>query len=214
MLNYIWSFLIIAGIIFASFTGNIESLGDCVITSAKDALDLLILMAGVVSMWNGFLTIAEESGLVKYLSYKMKPFLWFLFPNIPKDHIANDYICANFIANILGLGWACTPTGLQAMKALKELEQERQKKHRFTHTNLSENHPVTLQTDTASDEMCTFLILNISSLQIIPMNMIAYRAQYGSPAPMAVIAPGLISTTLTTIIAVIICKIMCRREYS
>lgn len=191
MLNYIWSFLIITGIIYASFTGRIEGLNESIISSAKDAVDLLILMAGVIGMWSGFLNIAEESGLTKYLSEKMRPLLHFLFPNIPKNHEANDYICANFIANILGLGWACTPTGLKAMKALKKLHED---------------------CDTASDEMCTFLILNISSLQIIPMNMIAYRASYGSPSPMAVIAPGLISTAITTILAVIICTILTRKK--
>lgn len=215
MLNYIWSFLIIAGIMFASFTGNIENVSNSIISSAKDAIDLLIVMAGVVSMWNGFLTIADDSGLVKYLSYKMKPLLRFLFPNIPKDHVANDYICANFIANILGLGWACTPTGLQAMKALQELERQRRVNNRRPHSDFHGCHLNTLPADidneyTASDEMCTFLILNISSLQIIPMNMIAYRAQYGSPSPMAVIAPGFISTLLTTCIAIVICRIMCR----
>ncbi|MBQ8086318.1 MAG: nucleoside recognition protein [Lachnospiraceae bacterium] len=191
MLNYIWSFLIITGIIYASFTGQIEGLNESIISSAKDAVDLLILMAGVIGMWSGFLNIAEESGLTKYLSEKMRPLLHFLFPNIPKNHEANDYICANFIANILGLGWACTPTGLKAMKALKKLHED---------------------CDTASDEMCTFLILNISSLQIIPMNMIAYRASYGSPSPMAVIAPGLISTAITTILAVIICTILTKKR--
>lgn len=212
MLNYIWSILIIAGIIAASFTGNIENINEGIINSAKDAVDLLVLMAGVVGMWNGFLSIAEGSGLTKYLSEKMRPLLRFLFPNLPPDHIANDYISANFIANILGLGWACTPTGLQAMKALKQLEIERQRtekrhisgKNKFTDN--ASDHSIY----TASNEMCTFLILNISSLQLIPMNMIAYRSQYGSPSPMAVIAPGLITTALTTLIAVVICRIMCR----
>ena len=193
MLNFIWSFLIFSGIIFASFTGNIENLGNDIISSAKDAIDLLIFMAGIVAMWNGFLTIAEDSGLVKHLSCKMKPLLHFLFPAIPKDHIANDYICANFIANILGLGWASTPTGLLAMKALKELEVGQHE---------------------ASDEMCTFLILNISSLQLIPMNMIAYRAQYGSISPLAIIAPGLLTTTFTTLIAIVICRIMCHKKHN
>lgn len=212
MLNYIWSFLIIAGIIVAAFTGNIESINEGIINSTKDAMDLLVLMAGVVGMWSGFLSIAEGSGLTKYLSEKMRPLLHFLFPNIPPEHIANDYIAANFIANILGLGWACTPTGLQAMKALNQLETERleAEKNRKIGNNLFTGTISDHTTYTASDEMCTFLILNISSLQLIPMNMIAYRSQYGSPAPMAVIAPGLITTALTTLIAVVICRIMCR----
>lgn len=214
MLNYVWSLLILVGIITAALTGNIENMSQGILTSSKDAVDLLILMAGVVSMWSGFLKIAEESGLTSYLSKKMKPLLHFLFPNIPQNHIANDYICANFIANILGLGWACTPTGLQAMKAMKQLEYERQEagKNNTNRTNSFSKTASAHTTDTASDEMCTFLILNISSLQLIPMNLIAYRTQYGSPAPMAVIAPGLITTALTTIIAIILCRILCKRS--
>lgn len=197
MLNHIWSFLILIGITVAAFTGNIESISNSIIDSAGDAVNLLILMAGVVSMWSGFLSVAEESGLTKFLAKKMKPILRFLFPNLPTDHPAADYISANFIANILGLGWACTPTGIEAMKELKNLAGKD-----------TISHPV--NTDTASDEMCTFLILNISSLQLIPMNLIAYRTKYGSPAPMAVIAPGLITTSITTILAVVICRLLVR----
>ena len=199
MLNHIWSFLILTGIAIAAFTGNIENINNSIIDSAGDAINLLILMAGVVSMWSGFLSVAEESGLTKFLAKKMKPLLRFLFPNLPVDHPAADYISANFIANILGLGWACTPTGIEAMKALKDLAGKDPLSH-------------TANTDTASDEMCTFLILNISSLQLIPMNLIAYRTRYGSPAPMAVIAPGLITTSITTISAVIICGLLVRHH--
>lgn len=144
-------------------------------------------------MWNGMLSIAKNSGLIDNLTEKMRPLLRILFPNLPRNHIANMYISANFIANILGLGWACTPTGIQAMQALKQLEEERGRDPTI-----------------ASNEMCTFLLLNISSLQLIPINMIAYRTQYGSANPMAVVGPSLIATALTTILAFIICKIMCR----
>lgn len=195
MLNKIWSLLILIGIATAVFTNNIVNISENIISSAGEAVSLLILMAGVVSMWSGFLAIAEDSGLTKHLAVKMKPLLHFLFPNIPDGHPAADYISANFIANILGLGWACTPTGLEAMKALNELDAA----HKSEHIS---------PPDTASDEMCTFLILNISSLQLIPMNLIAYRSQYGSAAPMAVIAPGLITTMMTTILAVILCKLL------
>lgn len=191
MLNYIWGFLILAGIITAAFTGNLEAVCNGIIDSAQDAVELLFLMLGVISMWSGFLSVAEGSGLTARLSCKMKPVIRFLFPQLPSGHPAEDYICANFIANILGLGWACTPTGIEAMKALRQLEAER-------------GHPA----GTASKEMCTFLILNISSLQLIPINMIAYRSQYGSPAPMAVVGPALIATAITTLLAVILCKIL------
>ncbi|MCM1180989.1 MAG: nucleoside recognition protein [Clostridium sp.] len=190
MLNYIWAFLILTGIIIAAFTGNLEAVSNGIIDSAKDAVELLFVMLGVISMWSGFLSVAEGSGLTARLSRKMKPLIRFLFPTLPQNHPASDYICANFIANILGLGWACTPTGIAAMKSLRQLEFERGSASEY-----------------ASNEMCTFLILNISSLQLIPINMIAYRSQYGSPAPMAVVGPALIATTITTLLAVILCKI-------
>ena len=192
MLNYLWAGMILLGIIVAAFQGNLEAVCEGVVDSSQEAVELLFVMAGVVSMWNGMLYIAKNSGLIEHLTEKMRPLLKILFPRIPKEHIANEYISANFIANILGLGWACTPTGIQAMQALKQLEKERGKDY-----------------GVASDEMCTFLLLNISSLQLIPINMIAYRTQYGSAYPMAVVGPSLVATTITTILAFIICKIMC-----
>lgn len=195
MLNYLWGIMILIGIIMATFTGKLEDVSNSVLSSAGEAVELLILMLGAISMWSGFLEIAEGSGLTLRLSEKMQPVIRFFFPKLPKEHPANRYICLNFIANILGLGWACTPTGIEAMKELKNLEFSRGNSGTF-----------------ASNEMCTFLILNISSLQLVPINMIAYRSQYGSPAPLAVIGPALIATGLTTLFAAILCKILCLRK--
>ena len=103
-----------------------------------------------------------------------------------------EYISANVIANFLGLGWGATPLGLKAMEELAKLEEERKGK----------------KPKSASNEMCTFLILNISSLQLIPVNIIAYRSQYGSVYPTAIVGPALAATAASTIAAVIFCKIM------
>ncbi len=180
------------GIVVAAFEGNLGTVCEGVIASSKEAVELLFVMAGVVSMWNGMLYIANNSGLIETLTQKMKPLLRVVFPELPLEHKAASYISANFIANVLGLGWACTPTGIQAMKELKQLEIDRGNDLQI-----------------ASNEMCTFLLLNISSLQLIPINMIAYRSQYGSTNPVAVVGPALFATALTTILAFIICKVMC-----
>ncbi len=193
MLNYLWAGMMLVGIIVAAFQGNLDAVCEGVILSSKEAVELLFVMCGVVSMWNGMLYIANNSGLIEDMTRKMKPILKIIFPRLPLNHKAASYISANFIANVLGLGWACTPTGIQAMKELKQLEIERG------------NNP-----QIASDEMCTFLLLNISSLQLIPINMIAYRTQYGSVNPIAVVGPALFATALTTVLAFIICKIMCK----
>ncbi len=193
MLDYLWAGMVFIGIIIAAFLGNLDAVGEGLVASAKEGIDLLILMAGVVSMWNGLLFIAERSGLTKKLVEKMKPLLHLLFPKLPMNHEATDYIAENFIANFLGLSWACTPTGLRAMKALQKLQKER------GHSETS-----------VSNEMCTFLLLNISSLQLIPMNMIAYRSQYGSTSPMAVVGPALIATFITTLVTALICRCFCK----
>lgn len=193
MLNYLWAGMILVGIVVAAFEGNLDAVCEGVIASSKEAVELLFVMAGVVCMWNGMLYIANNSGLIEGLTQKMKPLLKIIFPHLPLEHKAASYISANFIANVMGLGWACTPTGIQAMKELKQLEIERG------------NDP-----QVASNEMCTFLLLNISSLQLIPINMIAYRSQYGSANPIAVVGPALLATCCTTILAFVICKIMCR----
>lgn len=113
----------------------------------------------------------------------------FPFSPDPGCHPALEYISTNIIANILGLGWAATPAGLKAMEALKELEDKR-RKGEVSGRYLAKPFPE----GTANNEMCTFLIINISSLQLIPVNMIAYRSQYGSPNPVAVVGPALLAT--------------------
>ena len=145
----------------------------------------------------GLMEIAGNAGLIQKLTKGISPFLRFMFPQIPEGHPAREYIATNIIANVLGLGWACTPAGLKAMEALAKLEQER-----------GNGQYITAGKDRrASNEMCTFLILNISSLQLIPVNMIAYRSQYGSVNPAVIIAPAVAATFFSTVVAVIYCKI-------
>lgn len=125
MLNYIWAFMILVGIVYAAFTGNMAAVTDAALSSAGEAVSLCITMAGVMALWMGLMKIAEKSGLIARLTTGIQPLLSFLFPDIPKKHEARQYIATNFIANILGLGWACTPAGLKAMEALAKLEEER-----------------------------------------------------------------------------------------
>ena len=109
-------------------------------------------------------------------------------------------------ANILGLGWACTPAGLKAMEELAKLEAERGNPVYFGNSKGAGGERI------ASNEMCTFLILNISSLQLIPVNMIAYRQQYGSVNPAGIIAPAIVATFVSTAVAVVYCKVKDRRR--
>lgn len=159
MLNKLWGFMILIGLSFGIITGEVEALSNAAIDSAGEAVSLAITMLGIMALWTGLIEIARRSGLLDILTHKLAPVLRFLFPRIPEDHKINEYIAANIIANILGLGWAATPMGLKAMKEFAALERERTGNEKITR---------------ASDEMCTFLVINISSLQLIPVNVIAY----------------------------------------
>ena len=203
MLNYLWAGMILIGIIFAAFTGKIPDITDAALDSAGEAVTLCITMMGVMAFWMGLMEIARASGLVDRLTNAMRPLLHFLFPQIPEEHRSLEYISANMIANFLGLGWAATPAGLQAMEELGKLEEDR-RRGRLP-------GPVR-PAGTASNEMCTFLIINISSLQLIPVNVIAYRSQYGSVNPAAIVGAGILATTVSTGVAVIFCKLMDRRR--
>ena len=202
MLNYIWAAMIILGVIFGAVNGNLKEVTEAALDSAGEAVSLCIAMAGVMALWVGLMEIAEKSGLILKLTYKLSPFISFMFPNLPKQHKARDFISMNIIANVLGLGWACTPAGLKAMEELAKLEAER-----GTVGYLNDGKEVGGKRErVASNEMCTFLILNISSLQLIPVNMIAYRSQYGSVNPAEIIAPAIVATLISTLVAVVYCK--------
>lgn len=205
MLNYIWAAMIAFGIIFGALTGNMKAVTEAALDSAGEAVSLCITMAGVMALWVGLMEVAEKSGLILKLTEKLSPFISFMFPRIPAEHKSRDYISMNIIANILGLGWACTPAGLKAMEELAGLEAERGNPAYLTDKGEQRKGPEKVRV--ASNEMCTFLILNISSLQLIPVNMIAYRQQYGSVNPAGIIAPAIAATLFSTLVAVVYCKI-------
>lgn len=192
MLNKLWGIMLLAGIIVAAFTGKIGEAGTAAIDSSKETVTLCIAMLGVMSMWTGIMNVAKKAGLINAMTRALRPALRFLFPGVPEGHRANEYIASNIIANMLGLGWAATPYGLKAMEEMKELNQG---------------------SHIASTDMCTFLIINISSLQLIPVNIIAYRSEYGSVSPTSIIGMGLVATLVSTAAGVIF-SVAARRIFS
>lgn len=190
-MDYLWAGMLFLGILYGSFTGNISAVSTAAISAGGEAISLCITTAGVLTLWTGLMEIAKTSGLITSAAKVIRPLISYLFPNLPKEHPAAEHISLNFIANFLGLNWGATPAGLKAMEELSNLEAER-------------GNP----TDIASDEMCTFLIINISSLQLIPISMIAYRQQYGSVNPASIIGPAILATLINTLAAIIFCKIM------
>lgn len=207
-MNYLWGGMILLGIIYGTATGNLKAVTEAAVNSSREAVSLCIVMAGVTSMWVGIMRIAENSGLIEAMVRKMKPLMKVLFPNMPEDHPAQHPIAMNMIANVLGLGWAATPAGLKAMEELEKLEEERRGGKTGLFGREAKESKQAVPKGVASNEMCTFLILNISSLQLIPVNVIAYRSQYGSVNPAAIVGPGILATAVSTVVAVVFCKVM------
>lgn len=189
MVNKIWGFFIIIGIIFCLFTDNVDVINNEILNSCKTALDMTFKIFPVMALWLGIAKIAEVSGLLKKLSLKLSGILKFIFPEIPKGHQSLSYISSNIIANMFGLGNAATPFGLKAMQSLQELNTKK---------------------DTASRSMITFLVLNTSGVTIIPTTIISLRMMYGSIDPTGVVFPCIIITFTSTFIGLIIDRILAR----
>ena len=191
MLNYLWGFMVIFSIILSLFSGGVAELTQSALNSSNEAVKLCFNTCGVLCMWMGIMRIAEKADLIDVLSRKMTPLLNFLFPDVPKNHPARKYIATNLIANFLGLGWAATPPGLKAMVELQKLNKDKK---------------------VASHAMCMFLIVNISSIQLISINIIGYRVSYNSSNPTEIILPSIIATCISTCLAISFAKLMYRKE--
>ncbi|MGX6442620.1 nucleoside recognition domain-containing protein [Neobacillus sp. K501] len=183
MVNYIWVFMTLVGIIFALVNGTMEEVNKAIFVGAKEAVTLCIGLISILVFWLGMMRIAEESGLLDRLSKLCRPLIKRLFPEVPGDHPAMGYILSNMIANMFGLGNAATPLGIKAMEELKQL-------------NGGGN--------SASRSMVTFLAINTASITIIPTTVIAIRMNYNSASPTEIVVPTLIATIISMIAAVLI----------
>lgn len=192
MVNYIWAGMSIIGIIYAMINGTMEQVNEAIFSSASEAVTLSIGLISVLVFWLGLMRIAEKAGILSKLSTLFKPLVTRLFPDIPKDHPAMGYILSNFIANLFGLGNAATPMGIKAMKEMKLLSNS----------------------DKASRSMITFLVINTSSLTLIPTTVIAIRMQYQSAAPTEIVATTIIATLVTTSLAIIIDRLFYLKRVS
>ncbi|MGG1675090.1 nucleoside recognition domain-containing protein [Neobacillus sp. NRS-1170] len=183
MVNYIWVFMTIVGIVFAAFNGTMEAVNKAVFDGAKEAVTLCIGLISVLVFWLGMMRIAEESGLLERLSKLFRPLVKILFPEVPANHPAMGYILSNMISNMFGLGNAATPLGIKAMEELKKINGGK---------------------NTASRSMVTFLAINTASITIIPTTVIAIRMNYKSISPTEIVVPTIIATILSAIGAILI----------
>jgi len=184
--------MILIGIIVGAVTGNLGELTNAALNSAGEAVTVAITMLGVMALWTGLMRVAENAGMIMALADKMRPLLRYLFPDLDAKSKAIEYIATNMIANVLGLGWAATPSGLKAMEEMQASNPDK---------------------TTATKEMCMFMIINMSSLQIITISVLAYRAQYDSVNPSEIIGPGFLATLISTLAAVAYTKFMEKRVF-
>lgn len=191
MLNVIWLGMIVIGVIVAIFTGNLQAVTDAAISSAETAVELSIGLIGVMSLWLGIMAIAEKAGMIKSLGKGLNPIMKKLFPEIPAEHPAMGAMIMNIAANILGLGNAATPFGIKAMQELETLNDHE---------------------GVATDAMVMFLAINTSSVTLIPATVIAMRSAAGSTNPTEVIGPIILTTTISTVSAIILAKLFAKRK--
>ena len=178
MINKIWGFFIIVGIIFTIFFGSVSDLNDTILNSATNGVGMVMDLLPIIVLWSGIMKIAEKSGMLTKMGNFVKPVLSKLFPSLKKDSKALGYITSNNCANALGLGSAATPFGLKAMESMQE---ENKKK------------------DEASDAMITFLVLNTSGVTIVPTTVIALRMMHKSANPEEIIITAILATVCASI---------------
>lgn len=192
MVNLIWLFLLLTGILTAAFTGRIEVVTESALRAAQTGVDTALEIIGVMALWLGLLKLAEKSGLVAILAFLIRPLAVVLFPGVPKNSPALGSVIMNLSANVLGLGNAATPFGLKAMSQLQELNPNK---------------------DEASDAMITFLALNTSCITLIPAMVISLRVKAGSADPVEIVSSTILATVCGTTVAVISDRFFRRRYY-
>lgn len=192
MINYIWLFMILSGVVAAIAQGKIELVTAAALNGAKDAIAVCFGLISVLVFWLGMMRIAQDAGLLKKLAKLFQPIAKFLFPSVPIDHPAMGYILSNMSANLFGLGNAATPMGLKAMEELQKLNP---------------NPKV------ATPAMCTLLALNTSGFTLVPTTIIAIRMKHGSLDPTEIIGPTLLATLCATSIAILLDRFYRKRTW-
>jgi len=214
MLNHIWFAMILLAILIAAGSdiynelivtepsGNGEQKSEtrnlnqetklgrvtsAALEGAGTAVEIAIGLIGIMALWLGVMKVAQEAGITNIIAKLVRPLTRWLFPKIPEDHPAIGAMIMNIAANMLGLSNAATPLGLKAMEELDKLNPNKGE---------------------ATDEMCTFLVINTSAITLIPATAIAIRASLGSANPQMIIVPSIIAATCATIVGLTTVKLI------
>ena len=192
MINIIWLTLVLSSIVISIVNGTTSAVVTSITQSCQTAIHIGMTLAGVMTLWLGLMRVAEKSGLIQLIAKAIKPIMKFLFPKIPADHPAIGAMTLNISANMLGIGNAATPFGLRAMTQLQKLNP-------FPKI--------------ASNAMCTFLTINTSSVQLIPVTAMAILAATGDPHPSQIIFPTLLATSCSTLVGILVAKLLAKLPY-
>ena len=191
-MNKIWLIIICFSLVYGIATGRGAELSNVILNVPKEAFTLLITMITAACFWSGMMKIMEEVGIVDFIAKKIRPLFKLIMPNL-KDEKALNYVSMNIAANIFGLGYAATPSGLKAVKRMQELNEG----------DKSE----------ATDEMVTFLVLNTAGVTLIPTSVMAIRASLGSSNPADMLIYPIIATLLSCVSGLIADAYFRRRRY-
>ena len=190
MLNKIWPFFIIISFAFAIYSGNISNINSAIFSSAEQTVELCLTLLGTLCLWNGIMSIALKTSLIKKLTKFLKPLISFLFPDLKNDKKISEQVSMNIVANILGLGNASTPIGLKAISSMQEKNNDK---------------------TTLNNSMAMFILINTASLQIIPTTVIAIRSSLGSNNPSKIILAVWIATIAAFLTAITAGKILSKK---
>lgn len=189
MMSYIWGGMIVAAFFFGISTGRLELIAEATLLGAENAVTMALGLLGMMCFWSGILEIAQRAGLTEKLARMIRPLTRILFPNLPADSPAVSAMVMNMTANFLGLSNAATPLGLAAMSELDKINTKK---------------------DTASDEMCMFVVINTASISLIPTTVITLRSAAGSTDPFGILVPVWICSVSAIVVGVFVAKCLAR----
>ena len=190
MMNSLWSVIFLTAFIYACITGRLSVLSDVLTEGSAEAVTFVISLAGIMAMWSGLMEIAERTGLIARLSRFLLPLTHLLFPRL-KNPETLSAIVMSFMSNIFGAGNSSTVFALRTMEKLDE-----------------ENH----HSHMASNDMCTFAVVNMAFAPVFPVMLLQIRSDMGSQSPYSIILPSMITAGTTIFVSIAACKILQRRS--
>lgn len=191
VMRTIWIILIGLGLIFSFINGKPETVTNVLFFELQKSVELILSLLPVMAFWTGLMTVVEKSGILNKLSDILKPMVRFLFKEVQNNTKAINAIIMTIAANMLGIGNSATAFGIKAMREMQLANKDK---------------------NTASNAMCMFLIINVSSIQLIPINIIKLRADAGALAPGDIMLPTIAATTFSTAVAILFAKYYEGRE--